>query len=323
MKSKHLLTILMAMTSLSTFAQTGTTAYEFLNIPVSAHTAALGGDNVSAIEDDPTLLFSNPSLLSSVEKRSVGFNAMTYMASSAKVSALFATPQGERGSWAIAAQAVNYGKMKETNADGYKTGTFNAADIALQGGYSYLLNDYWAGGAQAKVLYSHYADYSSVGLAVDLGLNYYNEEEGFSFGIVAQNIGRQVDPLYEKNEKLPFNLAAGVSLDLANAPLRLSLTLDDLTHWNRDYYAINNRTPNRARRFSNHITIGADIFPSKQTWVAIGYNFRRGYEMKVNDTSAGLSIGGGLSIKQFRIGVAYAKYHVSASSLMINANLTL
>ena len=75
----------------------------------------------------------------------------------------------------------------------------------------------------------------------------------------------------------------------------------------------------------NHVSIGADIFPSASTWLAVGYNFRRAYEMKVNDTShwAGFSLGGGLSVKKFKIGVAYGKYHVAASSIIVNASFSL
>ena len=41
---------------LHVFAQEGSCGYEFLKIPVSTHSAALGGDNVSIIEDDVTLI---------------------------------------------------------------------------------------------------------------------------------------------------------------------------------------------------------------------------------------------------------------------------
>jgi hypothetical protein len=38
---------------------------------------------------------------------------------------------------------------------------------------------------------------------------------------------------------------------------------------------------------------------------------------------AGFSVGGGLQLQRFKLQVAYAKYHVSASSLLINATYTL
>jgi hypothetical protein len=38
---------------------------------------------------------------------------------------------------------------------------------------------------------------------------------------------------------------------------------------------------------------------------------------------AGLSIGGGLQLQRFKLHLAYAKYHVSASSLLINVAYSL
>ena len=41
--------------AVGTRAQESQTAYNFLRLPESAHAAALGGDNISIIEDDATL----------------------------------------------------------------------------------------------------------------------------------------------------------------------------------------------------------------------------------------------------------------------------
>ena len=124
----------------------------------------------------------------------------------------------------------------------------------------------------------------------------------------------QIKSLYDdgSKQKLPFDLSFGLSKDFANAPLRVSLTADDVTHWDD----VN---------FIQHFVLGADILPSKNTWVALGYNFRRAHEMKVQDKAhwAGFSIGAGLNVKKFKVGVAYGKYHIAASSLVINAAFSL
>ena len=38
---------------------------------------------------------------------------------------------------------------------------------------------------------------------------------------------------------------------------------------------------------------------------------------------AGLSIGGGMQLERLKLHVAYAKYHVSASSLVVNVSYSL
>jgi len=325
MKREEKIALCIAIAGIPIFAtaQTGTTSYEFLNVPIGTHVAALGGQNVSAIEDDITFVFTNPALLSNVSNNTLNFNFLSYFSESNKLSASFAHQLGERGTWSVGAQMLSYGEMTETNADFQETGSFSATDIGIQGGYAYLLNEHWSGGVQGKILMQNYGDYNSVALAVDLGVDYYDEERGFSFGLVAQNLGGEVDALYEKSQKLPFNLVMGFSKDFANAPIRISVTLSDLTHWNKSYFqVVDDKELSGGRLLTNHLSLGVDVFPSAQTWIALGYNFRRSYEMKVANKShwAGLSIGGGLALKRFKVGVAYAKYHLSSSSFLANAS---
>ena len=54
--------------------QESTSVFNFLNLPYSAHATGLGGHNISLIEDDITLVTQNPSLLSSVSSKTLGFN---------------------------------------------------------------------------------------------------------------------------------------------------------------------------------------------------------------------------------------------------------
>lgn len=288
----------------------GSNAYEFLNVPVSARSAALGGQNVSVVEDDITLMFTNPALLTNVSHNTLNFDYTSYIGSTSKLSAAFARQAGERATWAVAAQYLTYGSMDETDALGNKLGTFTPADIAIQGTYAYLLSDYWSGAVTGKMLISNYGEYKAFAMGVDMGVNYYNPEIGLSMSMVGRNFGGQIDPLYETKEALPFDLAVGFSKDLGHAPIRLSVTFDDLTHWEN----VN---------FIQHVIIGADAFIGKAVWLGLGYNFRQAHEMKTADGSshlAGLNIGGGLNIKKFKIGLAWGKYHMSGSSLVANAS---
>lgn len=309
MCNKFLLTIIICLISCVASAHDDNTAYEFLRIPTSAHSAALGGNNVSAIEDDATLLFSNPALMCNVSDKTLNFNYTSYIASTNKFSASFVKQAGERGSWGLGGMVLNYGDMYETNENFEELGKLSANDINIQGGYSYLLSDKWSGGIQAKVLMSNYGEFSSVALGVDLGLNYYDEEHGWSLGLAAQNVGGQVKALHETYESLPCNVVFGISKDFNNAPLRLSLTFDKLTSW--DY-----------KKLKHHVSLGLDIFPSDATWIALGYNPLRADEMKVAESSkwAGLSFGAGLNVKKIKVGVAYGKYHVSSSSITANVS---
>ena len=50
-------------------AQESKTTYNFLRLPVSAHAAALGGENITLTDDDATQLFHNPALISGVSDK--------------------------------------------------------------------------------------------------------------------------------------------------------------------------------------------------------------------------------------------------------------
>ena len=213
------------------------------------------------------------------------------------------------------------GKMDEITADNVTIGSFKAMDMALSGMYAYNLSDRWAGGATGKFIYSRYADYTSIALAVDLGLNYYNGDNDFSFSIVAKNMGGQVKAFGDHHEKLPFSLQAGFTKRLAHAPFRLSVTAIDLTRWDKKDYYVSGEEISNGQLLMNHLAIGVDFLPTDYLYLSLGYNFRKANEMKAAGSShaAGLCAGGGLSLRRFSFGLAYAQYHLSAPSLVFNA----
>ena len=76
---KVVFSIILTLFATKMGAQESQTGYNFLRLPVSAHAAALGGDNITLIEDDAALAFHNPALLASVNDRTLNFNYMNYM----------------------------------------------------------------------------------------------------------------------------------------------------------------------------------------------------------------------------------------------------
>ena len=296
-------------------AQESKTVYNFLRLPVSAHAAALGGENISIDDDVPTLVFHNPALASNVADRSLNLNYMTYMEGVKVASASFVKAFRERATWALEAQYVDYGTMKHTTVDNEVLGDVSAKDIAVGGTFTYTLSDKIAGGVTAKFVSSSLAGYNSIGVAVDLGVNYLNPDLGLSLSAVARNLGGQLKAYEDDFEKLPFDLQLGVSKRLGESPLRFSVTMTRLHDWDD--------------KFINHFIFGAEAFLSDNIWLGGGINPRRSDDMKISDGEsesshgAGFSLGGGLQLDRFKLQVAYGKYHVSASSLIINVTYTI
>ena len=312
---KVIIAAILLLSVLTTKAQESQTAYNFLRLPVSAHVAALGGDNTTLIEDDPTLIFHNPALINNVTDRTMNLNLMTYMKGATTASASYMQAAGERGTWGVTGQYMGYGSMKETTASGQQTGEFSAKDIAVGGSFAYALSERFTGGITAKFIASYIGQYNSLAAGVDLGLNYYNAETDLSLSAVARNLGGQLSAYEDDFERMPLDLQVGITKRLLRSPLRLSASLVRLNDWEYG--------------FGKHIVIGADLLLSQQFYIAAGYNALRAAEMKIQEGDgssahgAGLSIGAGLQLQKLKLNVAYAKYHVSASSLVFNISYAL
>lgn len=303
--------------TLTTAAQESQTVYNFLRMPESAHAAALGGDNISIIEDDATLALSNPALLSSVGGRTITLGYMNYMDGVGMYTANYTDIINEKATVGGAIHYLNYGKLKEVDANDVELGTFSPSDITFEGLFSYTLAKNLVGGIGAKFIYSKMGSYTSTAAAIDLGLNYYNPELDFSASIAVKNLGGQLSAYNDEYESLPVDVLIGASYQFKNSPLRVSLTFGDLNHW--DYALL------------RHACIGLDLKLTEQFYIAAGYNARRSYSMKTKNLTdntesshgAGLSIGGGLLLEKFKLNISYGKYHVNSSSLMFNLAVNL
>ena len=296
---KIVFSIILTLFATKMGAQESQTGYNFLRLPVSAHAAALGGDNITLIEDDEALVFHNPALLASVSDKTINLNYMSYMSGVNVASASFNRIVKEKASWAVSANYVDYGKMKQTDEN------------------NIMLGKNFVGGITAKFITSYIGDYNSIAVGFDLGINYYDPDEELSISAVAKNLGGQLKAYDEEYEKMPIDLQLGVTKRFENTPFRASATLVNLNHWDSG--------------IKNHINLGAELLLGDNLWLGGGYNFRRADEMKISNGNvgeesshgAGFSFGGGINLERFHLNVAYGKYHVSSNSLLINVNYKL
>ena len=296
--------------------QESRTAFSFLRLPASAHAAALGGDNISLVDDDAMMAWHNPALLYNVSDKTLALGYMHYMENVKVAGAAFNKTWGNRASWGVSAQFIDYGSMTETSYDWQQTGTFSAKDIAVGATLAYDLGGNFTAGITARILSSHIGQFSSMAAVVDLGLNYYNPENEWSLSAVVRSLGGQLEAYDDDFERMPTDLQVGVSKRLIGAPLRISITAVRLNDW-------------EIHGLGNHLVVGADILLGKQLYVSAGYNALRAKEMKIdsNDSSsshgAALSFGAGLTLKRLKAQVSYAKYHVSSNALLFNFSYQL
>lgn len=318
---------LLSFVVLSATAQNGDEVFTFLRFPNSTRVNALGGHSVALIERDPSLIFQNPGLLGGELDGMINLSYMNYISDINVGSALFTKAHKERGAWGIGATYINYGDFKEALPESSVIGTFSANDVSLQGFYAYDLSDRWRGGLSLKFLYSSFAEFTSMGLAVDAGASYYDPDKEFSFGIALKNIGAQLSAYHEERQPLPWDIQLGITKKMSHAPIRFSVTAMYLNRWKFD--SIDTTDPDKEDSFfqtlAKHMVLGVDFLPSENFWVGVGFNPKKNMDMKLQNgnTLGGFSAGAGISISRFDVGVSVAQYHPSAMSLMIGVSTTL
>ena len=309
------------------YAQEGDDGYAFLRFPTSSRVSALGGYSVSVVEADPSLVFHNPALLGGETDGKLNVNYMNYIADVNVGSIIFTKAFRERSAWGVGATYINYGSMKEMTIDNEQLGVFSVQDIGLHVFYSYDLSEKWRGGLSLKGLYSTLAEYYSFGLAVDAGLSYFIPESDFSVGIALKNIGAQLKSYYDERQRVPWDLQLGVTKRMAHAPIRFSVTAMYLNQWK--FHSIDRTAETKDDTFVEtalkHLVFGVELLPSDNLWLGIGLNPKTKMDMRLSSGNAlgGFTIGGGVKVSRCDVGVAVARYHPSATSLMLSISMKI
>jgi Protein of unknown function (DUF3308). len=305
--------------SLSVSGQEGKTAYEYLLLPGSAHTAALGGNHITVVEPDISIAFNNPALLGYEMDMQANISYMSYVADVGMGTVAFGKSINKRTTIGFGVNYTNYGKMFETTEQNEILGDLKASDITGNIFLSRDLTEKLRGGITAKFIYSNYGDFTSIGAGVDLGLSYYDPDTEFSWSIVGKNIGRQITAYDEEKASMPWDIRAGISKKLDNAPIRISLTALYLKQWKFDNITGEDKD-SFLTTLGKHLEIGVDVIPTDNFWLGVGYNVKRGSDLKLQEGNkfGGLTAGAGLKVKAFSVGVAYGKFFPSANSFMVS-----
>lgn len=335
MKYRRILLFLAILSSAPVlFSQSGgDNTYDFLNLTNSARVAAIGGQNISLNDNDLNLVFHNPSLLNKEMNKQLVLNYINYFAGVNFGYVSYAMNNGTKHTLAAGLHYIYYGEFVEADATGRKLGKFRAADYALNLFYSRpLIDSLLHVGVNVKPIYSDLENYTSFGLAADLGLTYHNPGTDFTAALVFKNAGLQLKKYHpnQAREALPFEIQLGISKRLSHAPFRVSLTAHQLQQWDLSYQTETeleedlNRialgdapgeTPlaDFADNSLRHLIFGVEFIPSDKFFVQLGFNYKRRQEMAIKEKpgTVGFSWGFGLKIKKFRVNYGRSAYHLA------------
>ncbi len=331
-KSALIISFLVIFSSFSYSQIGGTTGYQFLEQPISARIAALGGNVASINDNDVNIGFVNPSMINSGMDNSMALNYINFFTGTNYTSIQYANSFKKAGSFMGTLQYMDYGKIDYADENGNLGGTFGAYDMAVTIGWGRQLDSSFSVGAAAKLIYSSYESYNSFGMAVDVAGTYVTKS-GFSMSLVARNLGMQITTYHPSasRDPLPFDLQYAVSKRLAHVPIRFSLIYDHIEKWDLTYQDPSNPSggfdpisgepkyksgfAKFGDQFMRHIIIGAELYIGKNLILRGGYNYRRRQEMKVEDRMGmvGFSWGLGVRIYKFRINYSRVTYSLAGS----------
>lgn len=291
----------------------GSSVFHFLNLPASARLNALGGENVSISDDDISMAFMNPALLTAHTDKVLQLNYAYYLAGTMFGSVMYGHDYKENY-FAAGVHYLDYGQMAYADEFGNLLGTtFTAKDICVNLMYARQLGPQFRVGATLKPIFSVYEQYNSFALGADIGGHFQTEDSTFQMGLALRNIGWQLKSFYEEDygqhtEMLPLNLELGLNYRLAHAPLRFSLTIHNMQHWN---IAPAGEEVKWFDMLFRHTIWAVDIVPrSEKFYLTVSYNHRRQAEMNITNvrSMAGLGLGLGMKIYKFRLGFAMSQY---------------
>ena len=316
----------------------GESTYQFLNISSSPRQLALGGKEITLYDFDVNQPSINPASLNSRMDNNLSINFSNYFSDINYGTAAYAYTINNRGNTLhFGLSYIDYGNFSGYDEQGNPTNDFTGKESAFSIGYSTKIQHLPVYiGSNIRFITSSLEQYNSIGISADLGILYVNTEIDLNVGLVIRNFGTQLKAYDEIYEKLPFEIDIGVSQLLENAPLRWYLTFENFQKWN-----IGLSNPSRlttdldgditeekvtfVNNIFRHLIIGAELFPESVFNIRLGYNFKRGEELKIIDQSnfSGVSFGFGMKFNKLRINYTYAKFSSAANTSFIGLQLNL
>lgn len=295
----------------------GQTVFNFLQLPNTAKLSALGGTNISSIQNNVGNTFQSPALLNNQHDGEIDFSFNQFLAGIKNISISYGFLWEKKDLMLNAGLLyINYGNITQTDASGNILGNFRVQDALLQLQASKQFTNFWRMGLTTKFITSQMAGYNSNGLAFDVGLLYNDSSNGFSFGLTVKNIGTQLKTYIPNSPKteLPFDVQFGATKKLANAPLKFSITitgLQSLSNWynnvNFNTEIGNDKSENSIlQKIINRTIIATEIIASNKLNFSLSYNLQTRANLNVYNSTNGLSgFSGGFSFATKKFWIHY------------------
>jgi len=294
--------------------------FDFLNLSPSARITALGGVLIapaatdSVAMDSPGSWWVNPAANRSKLNQHLSLSYQPYYADVDYAALNYSRSIGEKGSWGVGVQYLNYGSIDSYDLTGQSLGTFSSQDYALVFNRSHQSGPFRMG-LNAKYVASDIAGYGASALLFDLGGLFLHPQQDLSIGLSLNNFGLLLNDYTSFTQsRLPSDLRLGLAFKPRYMPFRFYLAAYYFLS-NRDAYfsADNNEMPGYVNRILRHISLGGELILSPNFQILVGYNHLKGNTLQLEQISggAGLSFGFSLRLRFLQVDFSRAFYHVA------------
>ena len=291
----------------------GNAVFNFVTLSSSAKSTAFGGANISHLDADLGMANYQPAFLNNTMDGQIHLSVKPYLASIHQYNfnaAKYLRKANTTIGWGI--QYMDYGTIPMTDIAGNELGNFRPSEYALQISAATTYQSNFQIGANLKLIQSTFGIYQSNGIAADLGILYKPFSGLTQWAILVNNVGIQLKK-YNQKENLPFNITAGFSKKLANAPFEFSLTAQRLSVWDNTYNDQNLNSiegyasPTKLQNVFNHLILGSSLQLGNAVNVIVGYNFLKRFDLNIQNQANGLNgFSTGCTFKVNNIQLQYA-----------------
>lgn len=321
------LVLLFQSALLPQYSNLGASGAQFLEIPLGAATAGMGGVAAGLVKDASSM-FYNPAGLAAVKGYDIHFSYLKMFDMFDINGAGVGYSLGESGVLGVSLISVSSDKVEiTTEKEPNGTGRFyDAQDLAMGLTYSRFLTDRFSAGLSVKYIYQRIWNEVADGIAFDIGTQYRLDFNNFTIAMAMTNFGPDLrfdgpdlNVVFSRDENYPLSRLAPASLktDPYALPLhfRVGIAMD---LYQQDFFkvrgGIDATHPNDN---SERIHAGAEFSFYDRLYL------RGGYKYNYDDEQAALGAGFSFFLGEalLRFDYAYSVFGILPDIQRISLNM--